>query len=245
MENENDSQQEQQPLLSQTSVPSRSSRLASLDLLRGLVMIFESIDHARALISNIKVKHETWFEMPLYNGNVLHWFIRFITGICAPAFFFLMAIGIVLFNTSRQKIGWSQVRIVKHFATRGVLIVLINFLQFPLLTGKFIAIATVLYALGINIFVGSVIASMEFYSTKHITKILMEKCHYSLEEAEKRAVYISISMYMIFSFAITITTTEVTNATPLPISQPANPFAGTVWDILQETFSVGQVHNNL
>lgn len=136
MENENDSQQEQQPLLSQTSVPSRSSRLASLDLLRGLVMIFESIDHARALISNIKVKHETWFEMPLYNGNVLHWFIRFITGICAPAFFFLMAIGIVLFNTSRQKIGWSQVRIVKHFATRGVLIVLINFLQFPLLTGK-------------------------------------------------------------------------------------------------------------
>lgn len=38
--------------------------------------------------------------MPNYNGDVGKWLVRFITGLCAPGFFYLMGIGIVFFTES-------------------------------------------------------------------------------------------------------------------------------------------------
>ena len=51
------------PTATDAAVNGRAQRLVSLDLLRGLVMIFESIDHARNFLANFDkghIKHERW-----------------------------------------------------------------------------------------------------------------------------------------------------------------------------------------
>lgn len=79
---------------------------------------------------------------------LLVWLSRFLTGLCAPGFMFIMGIGIVYFRESRKKLAWSEQRIWMHFATRGALLVALNFLQFiNYLAAKKFLFLTVLYAL--------------------------------------------------------------------------------------------------
>lgn len=66
-------------------------RLASLDLLRGLVMILMALDHARYYFSGIPVSPEDMAatDLPLF-------MTRWVTHLCAPAFFFLTGLSIFL-----------------------------------------------------------------------------------------------------------------------------------------------------
>lgn len=122
---------ENTPLLPISSFPDRgvsgggsgggANRLYGLDLFRGLIMVFESIDHSREFLSKIKVDHEEWYHMPdFYNSEknegmpLLSWFLRALTALCAPGFMFLMGVGIVYFTESRKKIGWSNLRIYRR-----------------------------------------------------------------------------------------------------------------------------------
>jgi uncharacterized membrane protein len=66
-------------------------RLASVDLLRGLVMVLMALDHARYYFSGAHVSPEDMAEtnLPLFAT-------RWVTHLCAPAFFFLTGLSIHL-----------------------------------------------------------------------------------------------------------------------------------------------------
>ncbi|KAJ3030937.1 hypothetical protein HK097_005531, partial [Rhizophlyctis rosea] len=71
---------EETPLLAAIAQTiAKPARLTYLDDLRGLLMILQSIDHARMFLSRIVIPHENWYEMPDYKGNLYHLLVRFVT----------------------------------------------------------------------------------------------------------------------------------------------------------------------
>jgi uncharacterized membrane protein len=106
---------------------SKTQRLISLDALRGLVIVLMAVDHANYFVARMHPNGEFWgIPLPQYN-SVLAFLTRFVTQPCAPGFFFLMGIGMVLFAESRRKQEWSESRISRHFIIRGLLLVLLQF----------------------------------------------------------------------------------------------------------------------
>jgi uncharacterized membrane protein len=106
---------------------SKSQRLLSLDALRGLVIILMAVDHANYFVARMHPNGEFWgIPLPQYD-SVLAFLTRLVTQPCAPGFFFLMGIGMVLFANSRRKQGWPEAHISRHFIIRGVILVLLQF----------------------------------------------------------------------------------------------------------------------
>lgn len=102
-------------------------RLAPLDALRGLIMIFMALDHANLFIAHGHSRPEMWAGgFPTYS-DPLTFFTRAITHTAAPGFFFLMGAGMVLFDTSRAKLGWSRERVMMHLVIRGTSLILFQF----------------------------------------------------------------------------------------------------------------------
>ena len=137
---------------------------------------------------------------------ILAWFLRAVTALCAPGFMFLMGLGIVYFAESRKNIGWTNVMIYKHFALRGAVLVFLNFFHFPflmLMLGKFKIVLTVLYALGINIFLGSFILSLEVLLTGLFTNILEKQVKYEPNSAKLIGFTISFSIFITACFTLT------------------------------------------
>lgn len=112
-------------------VADNAPRLLYLDALRGLIMILMALDHASLFIAH-KHSGEFWGQpLPEYAG-ALPFLTRFVTHFCAPGFFFLMGIGMMLFATSRRQLGWTDSAIRKHFLTRGALLVVLQlFIENP------------------------------------------------------------------------------------------------------------------
>jgi uncharacterized membrane protein len=82
----------------------RSSRLDSIDVLRGLVMVLMALDHTRDFFSkpeNLDLTWLQWKPADLY-------FTRWITHLCAPTFVFLAGAGAYLAGTrmSRGQLAW-------------------------------------------------------------------------------------------------------------------------------------------
>jgi len=106
---------------------SKTQRLLSLDALRGFVIVLMAVDHANYFVARMHPNGEFWgIPLPQYD-SILAFLTRFVTQLCAPGFFFLMGIGMVLFARSRRKQGWSEARISRHFTFRGILLVLLQF----------------------------------------------------------------------------------------------------------------------
>ena len=114
-------------------MPEHSNRLDSLDLARGFIMIVMAIDHASALISKVHFSEFWGIALPDYNDNLLHFFTRYITHICAPGFFLFMGVGMVWFRQKRLKSGWTEQQISGYFLKRGLAILLLHqFVELPL-----------------------------------------------------------------------------------------------------------------
>lgn len=102
---------------SKPSVLPISSRLVSVDILRGLAMVFMALDHTRDFMTHLRFPPE---DMARTYGALF--FTRFITHYCAPVFAFLAGTGAFL-ATSRgksiQQVSW-------FFCTRGLWLVLLE-----------------------------------------------------------------------------------------------------------------------
>ncbi len=110
----------------------QQKRLISLDALRGLIMLLMAIDHANYFIARQHPVGEFWGKPLLQYDSMLSFITRFITHPCAPGFFFLMGVGMILFSESRRKLGWSEGKIIRHFIIRGVLLIFFQqFLENP------------------------------------------------------------------------------------------------------------------
>lgn len=114
-------------ILKPSSIAVKEGRLLSLDALRGLIMMLMAIDHASYFIAKVH-QDEFWgITLPQYHG-ILPFLTRWITHLCAPGFFFLMGVGMILFATSRLKAGWTENKIMRFFVTRGLLLIILQLL---------------------------------------------------------------------------------------------------------------------
>lgn len=112
------------PAISRESTQIKSrARLHWLDALRGLIMVLMAIDHASYFIDKMHWGEFWGIPLPDY-GGAAPFLTRFITHFCAPGFFLLMGVGMVLFADSRFRRGWTQKQVIRHFAVRGGLLIL-------------------------------------------------------------------------------------------------------------------------
>lgn len=105
-----------------------TTRLTSMDVWRGLIVVVMALDHANSFIARSKYDLELWTtQFPDYGSDWLAFLTRWVTHLAAPGFFFLMGVGAILFSGSRRNAGWSQSRISIHLATRGLILVAFQF----------------------------------------------------------------------------------------------------------------------
>src|ERR1700744_3607751 len=78
------------------TAPTAKTRISSIDLLRGLVMLIMAVDHVR---DNF---HGTPDPTDLASTTPLLFFTRWITHFCAPAFVFLSGVSAWLAGTRRS-----------------------------------------------------------------------------------------------------------------------------------------------
>ena len=94
-----------------TSPVSRVSRLASLDIVRGAVMVLMAIDHVRV-----------YSGVPAGGPSPGVFFTRWVTHFCAPAFVFLAGTGAYL---HLRKTG-DRGAMARYLATRGLMLVVLE-----------------------------------------------------------------------------------------------------------------------
>jgi uncharacterized membrane protein len=103
-----------------TAAPATSSRLESVDLLRGLVMVVMALDHTRDYFHFSAVHHVDPLNLALTTPWIF--FTRLITHYCAPVFCFLAGTGVYL-SAAR---GRSKRELSGFLITRGLWLVLIE-----------------------------------------------------------------------------------------------------------------------
>ncbi|TPX60122.1 hypothetical protein PhCBS80983_g01975 [Powellomyces hirtus] len=192
-------------------VAAKATRLLYLDHIRGLLMVHQSIDHSRIFLSSIVIHHEEWWNMPDFKGSLYHWFLmhKLLEG-----FMMTMGMSIILFTMSRARMGWTWFSILKHFFIRGAVLVAFNFLMLP---SGFGVVTTVLFALGVNIFIGACIVALESVSTAKITTLSARSR--AASEAARLATTISIGCYVL---AAMILSPMASWYTPSPAHQDDN-----------------------
>src|SRR5437660_2548856 len=99
-------------------VPGQVSRLVSVDVLRGLVMVIMALDHTRDFLTSVRTAPE---DLAHTSGALF--FTRFITHFCAPVFAFLAGSG--AFLATRR--GKSLPQVSRFFLMRGLWLLLLEF----------------------------------------------------------------------------------------------------------------------
>jgi len=153
-----------------------SERLASIDVLRGLLMVVMALDHAGFMVGRFH-SQEMWAGAWTRYTSAIPFLTRFVTHFCAPGFFLLMGAGIAFTADSRSRQGWPPRRVVWHLLTRGALLLLVaTVLEVPAFLAATISgpsspganpdfaipgmtsprwVLTVLYALGVSMMVSA------------------------------------------------------------------------------------------
>jgi uncharacterized membrane protein len=130
-------------------------RIATVDLLRGLIMIVMALDHTRDFFSNAGVDPTD----PLHSWPAL-FFTRWITHLCAPGFVALAGTSIYL---QRQR-GRSKTFIAKRLVTRGLWLVFVELaiVSFGLFFTYHFHFLQVIYAIGASMIL---LAALQFLPT--------------------------------------------------------------------------------
>jgi uncharacterized membrane protein len=139
----------------------KKSRIDSIDLLRGIVMLLMALDHVRMYFG-----YGTWYSEPtdLSTTTPLLFFTRWITHFCAPVFVFLAGTSAFMVGTKKE----NTRDLSRYLWTRGlwlifVEIVIVNLAWTFDLTYSFI-ILQVIWAIGISMLVLSALVFLQHQS---------------------------------------------------------------------------------
>ena len=172
-------------------VRAASPRALSPDLLRGLLMILQAIDHCS--VSQGAWRHGVALESE-QDGTIVKkwndpvpWTARMLTHLCAPGFMFLLGMGIVYFGRSRSKLGWSSWQMVKHFAIRAFVLAAVNELLFtlPFGRGRIIILNIILLALAVNYLLAGLLWMVVNASEQALSTLLESVYSSSDDEVER------------------------------------------------------------
>lgn len=130
--------------------PPRSSRLDSIDVLRGLVMVLMALDHARDYFGALQIG--VWMNIFEATRTPELFFTRWVTHFCAPTFVLLAGTG--AFLAGRRM---SRRQLAMFLLTRGLWLIvlehtLIHFLWFARWDPRWL-FAQVIYAIGASFIV--------------------------------------------------------------------------------------------
>jgi ubiquinone/menaquinone biosynthesis C-methylase UbiE/uncharacterized membrane protein len=98
------------------------SRIKSLDTLRGVLMILMLFEHARQMLTGVVIVETEAAPVSFFVGATPS-LIRTFSHLCAPGFFFLLGIGMVL----RMRQATVPQQMWKGFLKRGVLLIFLQF----------------------------------------------------------------------------------------------------------------------
>lgn len=141
-------------------------RIDSIDLLRGLVMVIMLLDHTREYL------HADAFRFSptdLSKTNVLLFFTRWVTHLCAPTFVFLAGTSAHL-----QLLGGkSRGELSRFLLTRGLWLIVLEFtvVRFAILFNvdhSFLGIAEVIWVLGVSMIV---LAALVFLPARAVAAV--------------------------------------------------------------------------
>ena len=96
---------------------SSTSRIVSVDILRGLIMVIMALDHSRDFFTNLRFEPET-----LAQTYYSLFFTRWITHFCAPLFFFLAGTGAYFYGRRR-----TAQALTRFLWTRGLWLIVLEF----------------------------------------------------------------------------------------------------------------------
>ncbi|GJL72978.1 MAG: membrane protein [Nitrosomonas sp.] len=124
-------------------------RIASIDWMRGIVMILMALDHASGFFNEGRLFADS---ILLYETGTIfatdQFLTRWITHICAPTFVFLAGTGVAINTIQRRAQGISNAIIDRDILIRGAFIALLDLCVLSLFSGK--VVLQVLYAIGIS-----------------------------------------------------------------------------------------------
>lgn len=95
----------------------QTSRIESIDILRGIVMIIMALDHTRDFYSNI-----LFDPLDLTKTNVPLFFTRWVTHFCAPIFVFLAGTSAYLYLSK----GKTKKQAATFLFTRGLWLIFVE-----------------------------------------------------------------------------------------------------------------------
>lgn len=132
--------------------PARRTRIDSVDLLRGLVMVLMLLDHTREYVHRDGLVFD---PSDLWRTTVVLFLTRWVTHFCAPAFVFLAGTGIAL-QLARGK---PKREISRFLLTRGAWLIFLEFtlvrfvVTFDLNYAAFPGMLQVIWAIGVGMIV--------------------------------------------------------------------------------------------
>src|ERR671912_2123491 len=93
------------------STSGHESRVSSVDIVRGAVMVLMALDHVRDYVTDARIRPED-----LSRASVALFATRWITHFCAPAFFLLAGLGIgISMNRGRRPAHMSRLLLTRGF----------------------------------------------------------------------------------------------------------------------------------
>lgn len=110
---------------------SRSERLASIDIVRGIAMVIMLIAHSAWSLSDVSFRlHYGWDRY----GNVdltahPEGWMGLLQG--SPIFFLLAGFGLALFESAKQRKGWTNWQITRFMLIRGTILIALDIFVLP------------------------------------------------------------------------------------------------------------------